>query len=91
MTAAFILRQAAGIIRERGWCQGKLFDGIKCCVAGAMGQVSPVGDVEEHWKARKILTDQIGPSWGEWNDVPSRTVDEVLEMLERAAKMAEAS
>ncbi len=86
-----VLLKAADILREHGWCQGTIRDrqGRRCAVGailmadlmvGAAFALprSPYADLA----MRKMLPDQ-GVST--WNDEPGRTVEEVIEAMERAA------
>jgi hypothetical protein len=87
---AKVLRDAAELIREKGWCQGdyEKADGAHCAI-GAIGCSSI--PAEQFFDARSALQDAVDqvPVW-RWNDTPGRTVDEVLAAFEAAAQAEEA-
>lgn len=101
---AVVLRRAADVIRVRGWHQGAYQgkDGCVCALGAlnlAAGRLAhsdwflypDAGDAAEalrrHLRVNGLITDQ---SIDEWNDESCRTVDEVLDALEGAAKDVEA-
>lgn len=90
-----VLRQAADVIRERGWHQGQYVSAAHggVCIEGAI-HVVLTGDPRDcPWSpcfaAQEVLRgylglyvqEALGPAF---NDSPSTTQDEVLEALEHA-------
>lgn len=93
-----LLRKAADEIRRRGWHQGwygsSAADPMNCsvCAAGAI-VAAELGDPYEmftadYHKARGYLWRIVG-GVSVWNDDPRRTVEEVLDVFEKAAVAAE--
>jgi hypothetical protein len=85
------LENAATLLRERGWCQGRFHDSRgRSCAAGAIRVVT--GDTDAELAARRALRRVVG---GEaialWNDKIGRTAEEVITALESAAALARAS
>ena len=83
--------RAAAVIRMNGWCQ-ELYetpDG-RVCVEGALfrsygGFLTSAGQLRDY---RRVVREALGDpdaSLFRWNDDPARTVDDVLEALDRAA------
>ena len=78
------LLAAAEYIRAHGWCQfssyGSSDPQSSACIVGALWRVT-----QSHERTKR-LTDRLGvPHLIRWNDTRGRTVDEVLDLLERAA------
>src|SRR5882672_8217887 len=79
-------------INERGWCQGHLIDiNGSVCAAGAYSEtqiLSTDNDISI-WKAShkawQTLVHSVGDSVAEWNDVPGRTKEQVIEKLKELA------
>lgn len=91
-TPSDILRAAADIIEERGWTQGIAALGSGPTCAGiALDQAWSTLTGEEEWWGRnqtlhRAVCARIGTdSMIVWNDVPGRTVEEVLAMLRSVA------
>lgn len=81
--------EAAEYIREHGWCQGKWGDAWgRVCIMGALHKVLPEGEQfrEYYNPAVNHLTQMLlGTCPVAFNDVPWRTKEEVIALLERAA------
>jgi hypothetical protein len=86
-----VLLRAAGIVRERGLCQGPWRSGGPLCVAGAVGQAGEeLGLSRSDMKAHLLrFAGALGGSAfsdvHSWNDAPGRTATQVVEALQRAA------
>lgn len=90
--SAETLREAAAIVRERGWTQGAYVDDDgRVCIEGAICEAlggprpavvpfAPFVDADEELRA---VIGYVSPV--EWNDAPERTADEVIAALEAAA------
>ena len=92
-----VLRHAARIIEERGWCQRDMTtpDG-RVCLVGAIviangcdtngfgGYFTPIGS--EAWD---LMWDRLVVLPSSWNDTPGRTAAEVIAALNAAADAAE--
>lgn len=79
-----LLLDAAGYIREHGWCQKMARVGERACVMQAMFEVSRDPD------ARREGIERVKRAVGElslsiWNDRPVRTKEEVIATLEKVA------
>ena len=92
MKPSEICLKAKDVLRERGWTQGRMRnDDGAFCVWGALvvadaGRVTLDYSMSAAW-ARSALAAAVGdPSVGLWNDVPGRTLDEVLAALDQAAE-----
>src|SRR5690242_9950985 len=74
--AAAILRDALGLIRERGWCQGVPQDGVgRLCIFGAIREAGGLRTVDD-WNA-------LGVPWPVFfNDAPGRTQAQAEAWLE---------
>jgi hypothetical protein len=92
-----LLLQAARIIRERGWCQHATCDEDgRVCVLGAIYNVREPNHeyVPGRWlddrcnaaerRMAKVITSDDIPTW---NDEAGRTAAEVIEALEKAARL----
>ena len=91
MLPSEVLRQARNEIMERGWSQGDYIasDGSVC----AMGAI----DIQWDHKNGAVL-DRASTAFREatgidcfipiWNDTPGRTIHEVLDMFDKAEKLA---
>lgn len=111
---AKLLRKAAQVLRERGWCQGDYVDDKGClcvygaCIVASGIEAKPANSIKrfEDWaivrKAEDLVAEPLRKAAGvddsfsrtsvnDWNDDPARTVDEVLDALERAAVIAESA
>ncbi len=95
MTPAAVLRAAAALIEERGWCQGQSYgDHGEVCALGAIWEVDQMRT--EGLKARRRLAlwlvrkQRFKPTdtfdyVAQWNDDPSRTQSQVIAALRQAA------
>ena len=82
------LLAAAEYIRAHGWCQRTTYGSIdpqsSACIVGALWRVTQSHERTKHVSG--ILYHSLsGLSIIAWNDTRGRTVDEVLDLLERAA------
>jgi hypothetical protein len=96
---ATILERARDYLLERGWCQGTtgVTDGPRCLV-GAVSQVATdyvmarqgernFGLICYPMEALRVGLGVRRPEQlPRWNDAPDRTLDDVVDLLERAAK-----
>jgi hypothetical protein len=96
---ALTLARAAGIIEERGWCQGNYEDeGGAVCLMGAVAKAAGVTSAPHMltnplvFDCDRALNDAINAgSSGEWennedwNDWPVRDKKEVIDLLEGVA------
>ena len=99
MKLAKILNEAADVLAERGWCKGVYYssDG-KYCALGAIMSVCDKHGIGHNteFEAKKVLCEQINPenklitstSISDWNDKTAKNVDEVIDMLHKAAHAA---
>ena len=80
-----VLEQAAELIRRHGWVQRKYgTTGEGYCIIGA---IIAVPKHESGYPAIEALREELGgQSVMLWNDTEGRTKEEVLELLERAAR-----
>lgn len=86
-----VLYRAAGIVRERGLCQGPWRAGGPLCAAGAVGVAG--GDLglsraETEASVLRFARALGGSAAGDvhsWNDTPGRSARDVADALERAA------
>jgi len=99
------LYKAADHIERRGWHQGYFWPGEKeafeppyvegdpCCALGAIAVVENRDPVHETTAAMDYLAEHLGYKMAafvaDWNDMGSRTKDEVLAALRGAALRAE--
>ena len=70
------------VLRKYGWKQGGYgAPGGPRCIAGAIAQTNREADIDS---ILERLRKHLGmPVW-QWNDVPGRTVDEVIALLSAA-------
>lgn len=95
MTTVEVLRGARALLAVHGWCQEEFLNAAGCyCAAGALNDAAGStaqwsnGDSRD---ARDALKAALGEfSVLAWNDVPGRTVDEVLAAFDRAIATEEA-
>lgn len=96
--AAAILKNAKTFLEDRGWCQFVGFDSEgHRCIIGAMGAVGKESPYSQYMQALHTLVNLIeekplefdNPSGASpivaWNDAAGRTVEEVYDLLDRAA------
>lgn len=86
-----VLRHAALLIEERGWCQRDWVDADgRLCIDAAVGYAEG-GDIwdKDFYGGSKLTMDIVEDSLGEtaisWNDEPGRTAEEVTAALRAAA------
>jgi hypothetical protein len=95
VTPAQVLRRAARVLREEGWCKGALMDGAgRRCLLGAVDAAASRMPFYSHraqaW-AMVALSDYLGGyTFAAFNDAPGRTVDQVLVLLEAVADQEDA-
>lgn len=95
MTPAEVLRKAADVIRERGWCRRQYVDADNSvCVYGALNLAaghgpSFEGDDPSVDIAARTLTRLLDNDLVSWNDSEACTADEVVAALKEAAELAE--
>jgi hypothetical protein len=90
-----ILRRAAELLGERGWCQGEIEDGDgRMCAVGAIRRAaSEVMHTRHSWSESVALNRLRGQvrtremhSIPRWNDAPERTAEDVILAMKRAAE-----
>ena len=79
-----VLFRAAGIVRERGLCQGPWRAGGPLCAAGAVGVAGGDLGLSRAEMEASVLRFAAGDVHS-WNDAPGRSAGDVAEALERAA------
>ena len=86
-----VLLHAAGIVRDRGFCQGLWRAGEPPCAAGAVGMAG--GDLGLSRAETEAAVLRLARSLGGyaardvhgWNDASGRNAEDVVDALERAA------
>jgi hypothetical protein len=89
-----VLRKAGDVLREHGWCQFVAYSpaGARCAL-GAINDGSR-GTPGFYDAAKAILREEVldltssGQIGNGWNDIPGRTVDEVLVAMDAAYVLA---
>ncbi len=87
-----VLRDAANLLRERGWAQGTYYRGGGYCLLGAIrmarfgGLIISDHDDLLYRSVMDAVGSRIHRDIPDWNDVPGRTKEEVILLLETAAK-----
>jgi hypothetical protein len=80
-----LLLAAANYIEEHGWCQGALENiNGQVCLVGALDKTKDYND-QGYYPAILAIQDIIGPRFGEWNDQPGRTKEDVVNLLRQVA------
>lgn len=82
------LREAARLIRDKGWCQGVYRDDAgRHCAVGALCEATGDGglDLARSYLWQRIRTTSIA----DWNDRPGRTEQDVIAAFESAAALAD--
>ena len=64
------------------WCKGYISAGSRCCIMGALDEVT-LTYIEFH-KAKDVLLSQVGDGIEEFNDHPTTTHRDVLALFDRA-------
>ena len=91
--AARIIYDAMTLLARNGWVKGCIVSPQGYCVAGALLRAIPRPRrdwLSAHRRARQLVTDQVrgwhgyDPSIEAWNDMPGRTQDEVMRVLQSA-------
>lgn len=96
-TPAQILRDAAELIRTRGWCQGEYeIDGCLCIFGAVHVALGREPDGIGFTTADRQIADALRSATGvvivpDWNDAPGRTAEQVIAAIERAAASIEAA
>ena len=101
-----VLRDAARIIEERGWCQNAVQDlngavcawgGIRLAIYGDSDSDGSTAFIELDEASTRALAEYLEPGTGifigtvaSWNDEPGRSVPEVVAALRGAAEKAAA-
>jgi hypothetical protein len=95
MTPSQVLRKAAELIEQRGWCRCCYTDSAgRLCVVGALRATrngdagDPFCDWDQH-KAFSMLSKCIDGIPSRWNDAPERTKDQVIAALRAAAEVGD--
>ncbi len=93
-TPADVLRDAAKVLRERGWCQHQSSDNQgRVCAVGALWDVTECMSGWADSKARKVLATFLGlhvsddgsDGIPEWNDTIATDGEQVAQTMEKAA------
>lgn len=88
-----VIDGAIAILKEKGWCQGKLEDAAgQCCLVGAVRKASRnLTDclIETPYLAEEAAWSRLAKVTGTralalWNDRAGRTKDDVIYLLEAA-------
>jgi hypothetical protein len=94
-TAAIVLRRAARLLRERGWCQGRLMatDG-RLCLLGALDAAAfsfRMYSARAQAHAMVAVSAYLGgQTFAAFNDAKGRTVAQVIAVLEAVADQEDA-
>jgi hypothetical protein len=98
MRPSEVIREGRNILFERGWHKGGYEgpDGSVCvvgaCRAALLGDACLPTSHEQSNDFTAIFDEALGGGWreaSEFNDSPSTTFDDVIELLDRAEKIAE--
>lgn len=77
-----ICKEAKNILLTRGWHQGSSHKDGKFCLVGALGIAGmSVKDSRILTKLQLITSSSL---LSDWNDAPSRTLAEVIDLLDKA-------
>lgn len=90
-----VLEAAAEYIEQHGWIQETLTDGEAVCIVGSMyGVCGYLSEINEHLKIEMVkepfdllASYMKSQEIASWNDAPERTEQEVLDALQKAAKL----
>lgn len=81
-----VLDRAADYITRRGWCRFEWFDlHDRACIGGAVHTYAPSPEIEG--LAMSLIEREVGDRPDRWQDAPGRTKAEVLDVLQRAARV----
>jgi hypothetical protein len=92
------IREGRNRLLERGWCQDVLeeADGSLCSVgairSAVLGDTDRTYDPAAMWVCKRAvatLSDAAGVHIPVFNDAPGRTFDEVIDVFDKAEKLAE--
>lgn len=90
MTPADVIREARNVLFERGWHKGSMYGpGQSGCLLTALGVAAVGGQEQIPLALRAIHEAGVSRCIPLWNDAPSRTFDDVIDMLDKAEKIAE--
>ena len=96
MKTSEVIREARNLLFERGWTKNYLKNAAgNVCLRGALMWAATGGIDWSAWDkispAESIISSKLinGMNVASWNDEPSRTFDEVIEVLDKAEKIAE--
>lgn len=82
-----LLLDAAQYIRDHGWCQHQLMNRHGAvCLAGALESAPGWKNAQDAIEAVARLQPHASIWVSVWNDKPGRTKEEVIAVLEKAAK-----
>lgn len=101
-TAAEVIREARNVLFERGWAQNAYTAGDgSVCIRKAirLADARDAAQVEYRGSIARDCCEALSAALGDpsvlaglaFNDLPSTTFDDVLEVLDRAEKIAEAA
>ena len=85
-----LLRDAADLIEQKGWCQRAYSDGNGYCAIGALLHIDHNDISRSYLSATHSLEANIG-SIATWNDQQERTKQEVIAKLREVAQLTEVS
>lgn len=94
MKTSEVLREARNLLVECGWHQGSLIGPHgELCLMGALDRAAPSNhDLSDAFVAiRRSLPPHSHKFVSEWNDDPATTFDDVIDVFDKAEKLAEAS
>jgi hypothetical protein len=81
-----VLDRAADYITRRGWCRSEWFDlHDRACIGGAVHTYASSPQVES--LALSMVEREVGDRPDRWQDAPGRTKAEVIDALQRAARV----
>ena len=96
MKTSEVIRGARNVLFERGWTKHYLHNSAgNVCLRGALMQATAGRISWSVWDdispAESIISGKLinGVNVAAWNNAPGRTFDEVIEVLDKAEKIAE--
>lgn len=95
VTEADVLRRAADLLEEFGWCQrrwGSKAQGEMCATGAIREALAEYGFSKDDLKPIVTVARLLGPPYSiiSWHDTPGRTKAEVTAALRQAAERVEA-
>lgn len=73
------------VLETRGWCQGRIRDGQRVCLGGALRLATTGSTIkvfsDEATVVWELLSDRLGTRAWVWNDTKGRTKEEVIDFL----------